>query len=78
MVSKIECRAVRHRDGSRRRVDREGAARVARRDAVGQRLAVPIRIGRRKAVAHVRHRRAVRAVLVEGDGRVHNGRAAFR
>ena len=27
----VQCRAVRHRDGPRRRVDRKGPARVARR-----------------------------------------------
>ena len=63
----------RHGDGPRRRVDRKGPARVARRDAVGNRLAVPIEVGPGEAVAHVRHRCGVRAVLVEGHGRVHNG-----
>ena len=69
----VQRRAGRHGDGPRRRVDRKGPARVARRDAVGDRLAVPIEVGPGEAVAHVRHRRGVRAVLVEGHGRVHDG-----
>ena len=60
----VQAALRRHRDGPRRRVDRKGPARVARRDAVGERLAVASRSVAVK-VADVRHRRGVGAVLVE-------------
>ena len=41
----VQRRAGRHGDGPRRRVDRKGPARVARRNGIGERLAVPIEVG---------------------------------